>query len=168
MNLSNSLQNQIVNYTFTRNQREYSLYNIRQQLENINKESMALERAISTDHSVSILLPDLYSIRNQIKIVEEKITELKKMMSNEKTISIMHPELYGIKVQIDNVEKDIEDLNEKKNNIKPIEIIEAPTTTKLSKVNKKHLLLASAVGLFLMVFITFFMEYLSKYKRVNK
>ncbi|MBU0732679.1 MAG: hypothetical protein KKG10_00835, partial [Proteobacteria bacterium] len=61
---------------------------------------------------------------------------------------------------------EIKSIEFKKNNIQNIQIIKAPKSS-LSPIKPKtrlNVMLAGVVGLFLTVFLAFFVEYISKYK----
>jgi len=167
MSLSSSLQNQIFNYILIKNKKERNLDNNRQQIENLQKEIVELKNVTSNDQLVSVLQPDLYNVRTKIIIVEKEVAGLEKMMSSEQAMSIINQELNNIKGQIKNVETEMKNIKMKKNNNKPIKTIKAPTITQLPKLNKKHLIAVAAIGIFLMVFISFLLEYLSKYKSMR-
>ena len=102
----------------------------------------------------------LYKIEKQIEIVSKEITELEKAKGDSRAMSILKPDLYAI-------EKQIETLTKEKNNIKTIQILQSPTPTQLPPKTiktKRNVILASVVGLFMMVFLAFFIEYIKKYK----
>ena len=78
-----------------------------------------------------------------------------------------------IKVQkkIAGVLREIEDLEKKKSNIQNIQGIQVsqpPVTTELAKNKtniKRNVIMSSVVGLFAMLFLGFFLEYVHKYKK---
>ena len=87
-------------------------------------------------------------------------------IGGKQTISIFHPDLYDIKSQIENGELEIEEIKKEKKNIQPIKIIQKPTITQKNKIKiKRPLILAAVVGTFVMFFFSFFLEYISNYKR---
>ena len=71
-------------------------------------------------------------------------------------------DLFRLKKQIVTLEREIKELEEEKNNIQTIQILQPPSATILpvkqikTKRNVLNVLLASIVGLFLMLFVTFF------------
>ena len=75
-------------------------------------------------------------------------------------------DLFRLKKQIVTLEREIKELEEEKNNIQTIQILQPPSATILpvkqikTKRNVLNVLLASIVGLFLMLFVTFFLEYI--------
>ncbi len=168
MSLSQSYQNQLVNYIFTRNQKEDNLFTIRNQLEDIKREMMEQESAMKNSQTISILFPALYEIRKQIENVSKDIKELESVMSSEQSISILLPDLYGIRSRIEKVEIEIKELSKEKENIQPIKIVQPPTISKFSKF-KRNVILSSVMGLFFMLFLSFFIEYVRNYKnRIKK
>jgi len=80
-------------------------------------------------------------------------------------------DLLEIKKQIETLIVEIKKLEEEKNNIQNIQILKTPTATQIpikKPKTKRNVLLASILGLSLMIFLSFFLEYLSKYKGVEK
>ena len=65
------------------------------------------------------------------------------------------------------ISKEIEKLEKEKLNIQTIQIVQPPVTTELPKNNriKRNVALSSMLGLFLMLFLSFFLEYLGNYKK---
>jgi len=66
---------------------------------------------------------------------------------------------------------EIEDLEKKKKNIQYIQIRQPASATILSVKQiktKRNVTLASVLGLFLMIFLTFFIEYISRHKNSDR
>jgi len=79
-------------------------------------------------------------------------------------------ELQKIEESENEIEKklnEIESFQFKKDNIQNIQILQPPTSSHYPIKPKKKVIvmLASVTGLFLMLFLAFFLEYLSKYKK---
>jgi len=85
--------------------------------------------------------------------------------------NILNAKLYLIRIQNDKKELsiEIEGLEKKKKNIQNIQIRQPPNASIIPEQikTKRNVLLASIVGLFLMLFVAFFLEYISKYKNKN-
>ena len=77
-------------------------------------------------------------------------------------------DLFRLKKQIVTLEREIKELEEEKNNIQTIQILQPPSATIKQIKTKRNVLLTSIVGLFLMLFVAFFLEYISKYKNREK
>jgi len=68
---------------------------------------------------------------------------------------------------IEDILKEINDLKEEKDNIRNIQILQPPVAKQLilqKSTAKRNIILASIMGLFLMMFLAFFFEYIRKYK----
>ena len=109
----------------------------------------------------------------QKKIVDaaREIEELEKGKNDIQAISLFQSNLYKVEKQIEKVIKEIEELEKEKQNIQNIQIIQPPVTNEIlkSKTKIKHrVMLATAVGVFLSVFLAFFLEYISKFKDRNR
>ena len=78
-------------------------------------------------------------------------------------------DLFELQRNTSKLSKEIEELEKEKQNIQTIQIIQPPVTTELPKSNKirRNLILSSVLGFFLMLFISFFLEYLNNYKKRN-
>ena len=68
---------------------------------------------------------------------------------------------------INKLSNEIEKLEKEKQKIQGVQIIKPPVTTELPKTNKtkRNVIFSSAVGFFIMLFLSFFFEYLSNYKK---
>ena len=91
----------------------------------------------------------------------------------KQAIHKMSSELYLVEVQNSRKELSIgiEDLEKKKKKIQNIQILQPPSATILPVKQiktKRNVLLASVVGLFLMLCVAFFLEYINKYKTREK
>jgi len=104
---------------------------------------------------------------NAIKNLESQKDKLKKETKYE---------IENLKTKIENFEnmkkdvlQQIKDLELKNNNIQNIKILQPPVSTPFPvkpKV-KLNIILATVLGVFMMVFLAFFMEYLSKQKKIE-
>ncbi len=109
--------------------------------------------------------------RKEIGKVAEKIEQLGMMRNDAKLIPLLYPNLVDKKSLIEIVTIEIEDLEKAKKNIQNIQILQSPRATPLlikPVRTKRNVLLASIVGLFLMLFMAFYLEYISKYKNREK
>jgi uncharacterized protein involved in exopolysaccharide biosynthesis len=107
---------------------------------------------------------DVEGRTNQIKDVDAKIENIKEQ-TRLKTESLAS-ELLATEHERKNLLMDIQSLNFKKSQIQNIQIVKPPKAS-LSPVKPKtrlNVMLAGVVGLFLTVFLSFFVEYISKYR----
>jgi len=76
-------------------------------------------------------------------------------------------DLFELQNKTNKLSKEIEKLEKEKQNIQIIQIVQPPISTELPKSNKirRNLILSSVAGIFSMLFLSFFMEYLSNYKK---
>jgi hypothetical protein len=75
--------------------------------------------------------------------------------------------LFELQKKTNKLLKEIEKLEKEEQNIQICQIIQSPVTTELPKSNKikRNLLLSSAAGFFSMLFLSFFLDYIGKYKK---
>ena len=76
-------------------------------------------------------------------------------------------ELFNIQRKIMQISREIKELEEERSNIQYIQILQPPIAKQLllqKSTTKRNIILASFVGLFLMMFLAFFFEYIRKYK----
>ena len=76
-------------------------------------------------------------------------------------------DLFELQRKTCGLSKEIEELGKKKQNIQIIQVIQPPITTELSKINKirRNLIRSSVTGFFSMLLLSFFLEYIQKYKK---
>ena len=76
-------------------------------------------------------------------------------------------DLFEIQRKTNKLPKEIEKLEKEKQKIQIFRIVQSPITTELPKINKirRNLILSSVLGFFLMLFLSFLLEYLKNYKR---
>jgi uncharacterized protein involved in exopolysaccharide biosynthesis len=70
-------------------------------------------------------------------------------------------------IEVDTLLKEIEDLKQKKNKVQSIQVVQPPTSSPypINPRVKRNVMLAGAVGLFLMLILAFLIEYISNYKK---
>lgn len=125
--------------------------NLQKRLAELSKEAQFLNNSADLDEKQKIELKNTYN--NQIfdynSNKEEAELNLKIIQENIKNISI-----------------DIKNMEEKKNGIKTFQILKSPTATThpIRPKTKLHVTLAVIGGLFLMVLLAFFLEYLKNIK----
>ncbi len=75
--------------------------------------------------------------------------------------------LFGIQIKNDGLSIEIAKLEKEKQNIQIIQIVQPPITTELPKTNKirRNLIRSSVTGFLSMLFLSFFLEYIQKYKK---
>jgi capsular polysaccharide biosynthesis protein len=110
---------------------------------------------------------NLFGLQKKISSVANEIKDLKKTKDNIKIDPFLQPDLYEIQTNIIKFTKDIEILEKEKRNIQVIQIIRPLVTMRLPKTikTKRNVTLSLAMGLFMMTFTAFFLEYLSNYKK---
>jgi predicted nucleic acid-binding Zn-ribbon protein len=115
---------------------------------------------------------NLSQTQSKIKEGSKEIQVLEKRKNNFQTDLIFSPALHQLKNKIAIAQEEIEKLEKKKQSIQNIQIIQPPVTTELPKTKskiKRNVVLSSGLGTFLMLFLSFFLEYIRKYKsRIKK
>jgi len=77
-------------------------------------------------------------------------------------------DLKRIQIEVDTLLKEIEDHKQKKNKIDNIQVVQQPTSS-LYPINlgfKRNVILAAVVGFFMMLFLTFFFDYIWKRRNI--
>ena len=110
---------------------------------------------------------NLFDLKQKIAALSNELKNLKKIKNDIKLDPSLQQNLYNIRKEIVKTTKDIETLEKEKSNIQNIQIIQPPISTELPKSNKTKLkvILSSVLGLFVMLLLSFFLEYLKNYKR---
>ena len=123
-------------------------------------------------YSIIRLGNQIYSLRTDAQAKEAKIEELNENI-NLITTEIESLKLYrteGLQGEIDDIKTQINALTSEKENISNIKIIQNPEVSSASiKSKKKQIVLLSViVGLFFMIFLAFFIEYIKNATRSTK
>ena len=151
---------------------KFSLFELQKQISTVSNEIKDLEKIKDNIKADPYLQPNLYKIQKDIIHISEEIKTLEKGKNNIQNDSNYGKRLSDTQKNIANISKEIEKLEKEKQNIQNIQVFQPPVTTELPKTNKikRNVALSSVLGLFLMVFIAFFLEYLSRYKssKINK
>ena len=110
---------------------------------------------------------NLFDLQQKIAALSNELKSFKKTKNNIINDPAIQQSISNIRKEIVKTTKDIETLEKEKPNIQNIQIIQPPITTELPKSNKtnRKVILSSVVGLFLMLLLSFFLEYLKNYKR---
>jgi len=110
---------------------------------------------------------NLFELQQKVAALSNELKSLKKTENNIKIDPALQPNLYNLQQEIVKATKDIETLEKEKNNIRTIQVIQPPTTTELPRKYKvrRNIILSLVAGLLLMLFFSFFMEYLNSYKK---
>ena len=115
---------------------------------------------------------NLYKIQKDIINVSKGLEKQEKGKDNIQNDSNYGKKLSDTQRNIAKISKEIEQLEKKKLDIQAIQRIQPPVTTELAKNNriKRNVILSSVLGLILMIFVSFFMEYIKNYKsrRINR
>jgi len=123
-------------------------------------------QAVHTMGSIA-LQPDLFKIQKNIITASKELEKLKKETKNNFGAYGYQHRLSNFQQNIAEISKKIEKLEKEKLNIQNIQILQQPVTTELPLKKaklKQKIMLATALGVFLMVFLAFLGEYISKYR----
>jgi len=165
--IEHSYWHRIQNYNSQRIKAEKNLKEMQKKIADALIEIEELENVKNDIQSIRIFQPNLYKNQKQIEIVTKEIEELDNAKSDIQAIRIFQPNLYKTQKRIEKITEEIQDLEKEKANIQNIQILQAPTASQIPRKQiktKRNVLLASILGLFIMVFLSFFLEYISKYK----
>ena len=165
-----------VMYTTTIQQNLSYLNNLRSDVNNINyqifQENAAIEQLENSAKDIGIQKTNM---EKQTKISNEKLlSDIKDLQSqstslNEQTkakTETLKSEIKALESEKKYIMEEIKNLEFKKNYVQNIEILQPPKGS-LGPVKPKtrlNVMLAGVVGLFLTVFLAFFVEYISKHK----
>ena len=162
----NTLKNQVNNITT-------QIYNQTASLEGVKSKIRNIE--IKKDDSTQQNIYEVENMQTQIKNLENDIEDLN--AQKEKLEKQTKSKIDDLKAKVTNLENEkkykqekIEILEYKKSAIKGIQIIQ-PAISELNPVKPKitlNIALSSIVGLFFMVFLAFFINYIAKYKNTDK
>jgi capsular polysaccharide biosynthesis protein len=110
---------------------------------------------------------NLFDLQNQIATLSNELKNFQKTKNGHIIDPDFQPRLYDYREKIIKEKKDIETLEKEKPNIQNIQIIQPPDTKELPKNNKimRNVVLSAMMGLFLMIFLAFLLEYISNYKK---
>jgi uncharacterized protein involved in exopolysaccharide biosynthesis len=106
-----------------------------------------------------------------IERLENEVRDLD--VQKENLINQTNQQIATLKLQIDDLEtqkkiinKELQFLDHKKNNVQNLQILQPPVSSPDPIKPKKKLIviLATSIGIFMMVFLSFFIEYISKNK----
>jgi len=142
------------------------LYKIQKEIIKVSKEIKNLEKIKNNIKADPSLQPDLYKIQKDIINVSKELEKLEKGKNNVQNDSNYGKRLSDTQKNIAKISKEIETLEKNKTRIQTIKIIQPPITTEIPKTikTKRNVALSSVTGLFMMLFLSFFGEYISKYK----
>ncbi len=109
---------------------------------------------------------NLYKIQKDIINVSKELETFEKGKNNIQNDSNYGKRLSDTQKSIAIISKEIEKLEKEKLNIPNIQIIQPPVTTEIPKTIKtqRNVVLSSVLGLVMMLLVSFFIEYSSKYK----
>jgi len=117
----------------------------------------------SNENSVNIYLLYSSEIQKNLQLMNEYKSQFAELLSRKEEAKLR---LKRIEERIRFLLMEIVDLNKEKSNIEYIEVLQPPTSTvrPVKPKTKVATMLAVVVGLFTMVFLAFFLEYVFKYK----
>ena len=109
---------------------------------------------------------NLFDIQKKIAVLSNELKGLNKTKNEIEMDPDLQLKLYDLQQKVIKATKDIETLKNKKASIQSIQVLQSPVSKELPKVNniKRNTILLSVVGLFVMSFLSFFLEYLNNYK----
>ena len=110
---------------------------------------------------------NLFDLQQKIAALSNELKSFKKTKNNILIDPAIQQSISNIRKEIVKTTKDIETLENEKSNIQNIQIVQPPTTTELPQKYKisRNIILSLVAGLLLMLFLSFFLEYLRKYKK---
>ena len=110
----------------------------------------------------------MFEIQKNIIKVSKELEKSKKEENNIFDADNYRLIFQKLQQNIAEISKKIEKLEKEKLNIQNIQILQQPATTELPLMKaklKQKIMVATATGAFLMVFLSFFGEYISKYRK---
>ena len=145
---------------------KYDLFEMQNKISAVANEIEDLVKTKGNIKVDSFLQPNLYKIQNDIIKVAKEIKKLEKGKNSVQDDIIYLKRISKIPKGIAENSKEIKELEMEKQNVRYVQIIKPPVTTELPKTVKIRLnvVLSSATGLFLMLLLSFLLEYISKYK----
>ena len=145
------------------------LYKIQKDIVSVSKEIENFQRIKESNQVDPILQPELYKIHKDILSVSKKIEKFEKGKNNIQDDFNYGPSFARNQRTINKISIEIEELEKEKLNIQNMQIVQSPITTELhkkkSKINR-NIILSSIVGLFVMIFLSFLLEYLPNIKNM--
>jgi len=167
INLGNTYRNSIKKYYVLTEDARFNLIKVQNKINLISSEIKNLEKAKNSIKADPTIQPELYDIQKSIIKLTENIKAFEKRMDNPQAVIIFQPSLYEVQIQIKKVQKEIRALENSKNVVQNIQTLRPPLAKKLTSIKQKakqRIILSTTVGLLLMLFLAFFLEYLYKYK----
>ncbi len=167
LSIENDYRNTFQKYFELNENAKYSLFGIQKKITELSKEITNLKKTKDNIKADPFLQPNLYKIQKDIINVSKELEKLEKGKNNIPNDNNYGKRISDTQKNIAKLSKEIEQLEKKKLNIQAIQILQPPITTEISKTNKtkRNVILSSITGLFLMLFLSFFVEYISKHKR---
>ncbi|MBL7180967.1 MAG: hypothetical protein ISS65_12310 [Desulfobacterales bacterium] len=148
-----------------------NLFSAQARTTELQKEIKDIEKTNASIQANFFLQQDSHKKQNYIIIALKVIDEYEKWKKDNQDDNNYAKRISYIKDSIAIISKEIEQLEKEKPNIQNIQVIQPPITTELPKTKskiKRNIVLSSVMGLFLMIFVSFFLEYLRNYKSKRK
>ena len=167
LSMENDYRNTFHKYFELNEIAKYNLFELQKIISTVSKEIKDLEKTKSNIKADPYLQPNLYKIQKDIINVSKELEKLEKEKNNIQNDSNYGKRLSDTQKNIAKISKEIEELEKEKQNIQNIQIIQPPVTTEIPKniKIKRNVSISSIMGFFLMLFISYFGEYLSKHKK---
>ena len=109
----------------------------------------------------------LSNIRYQIEILERKVQSFEELKKDKTQLELSNPNLFEIMKNITDSRAKIKSLEDQKKELKNIQTLVPPKTTPVQKTNNlnRNAALAFVASIFLLVFISFFIEYIQNARK---
>jgi capsular polysaccharide biosynthesis protein len=157
-----------------------AIKNLQERLTELNQEIKVLEsnnnllikkhKNLIDDHNMTQINANLLyadAIQENLRTINEYKNQLLALRSRKEKTEI---DLKMIKEKIDVSTKEIADLKNEKDNLQYIQLLQSPTRSSrpIKPKPKVAVVVGCVVGLFIMVIMTFFIEYISQHRSKNK
>ena len=150
-------------------QTNYRIDNLKSQINNMNNDIKDIEE--QNENLIKDKTFKTENLKSQISNLESDVSELGNQKDNFKKqknyqISSLQSQISDLESQRKYTLEEIQILEYKKDNVQNIQIIKSPTRSPFPIKPKKKLIviLTTIVGAFMMIFVAFFLEYISKNK----
>jgi uncharacterized protein involved in exopolysaccharide biosynthesis len=150
-------------------QTNYRIDNFKSQINNLENDIKDLED--QNEHLIKDKTFKVENLKSQINNLEGDVNELGAQRDNFKKqkkyqIATIQSQIKDLESQRNYTTEEIKILEFKKDNVQNIQILKSPTNSPdpIKPNKRRNVMLATIVGLFMMVFLSFLLEYISKNK----
>jgi uncharacterized protein involved in exopolysaccharide biosynthesis len=151
----NTLQGSVNRVNHQTYQENVAIEGLKNDIKDLEAQGINLKK--QTEYEKETLLSDIKDYQSQVKGMKEQ---------ENSTVESLQAEIAALKNEKSFIAEEMKNLGFKKSYVQNIQILQPPKSS-LSPVKPKkklNVLLAGVVGLFLTVFLAFFIEYISKHK----